>query len=85
MIFVLISFFLAPRFSPKGLHPAYASRAEILLYETKQNQADILIYKVDYASQVNPAEGLWLDVNKSQADWLSSGLNTSELTVSFTL
>jgi len=73
MIFVLISFvFGTPLFSQKVFTTAYASQAEILLYETKQkSEADILIYKVDYASQVNPAEGLWLDVEyKSQADWL---------------
>ncbi len=50
----------------------YASQADAVLFETKiKYEADILIYKVDYASQVNPEKGLWLDVKyKSQADWI---------------
>ncbi len=72
-IFVLISFvFSTPLFSQKVFTTTHASQAETLLYETnRKSEADILIYKVDYGSQVNPSEGLWLDVAyTSQADWL---------------
>jgi len=57
--------------SQKVFTTTHASQAEVLLYETKhKSEADILVYKVDYTSQVNPAEGLWLDVAySSQADW----------------
>lgn len=50
----------------------YASPADAVLYETKiKSEADILIYKVDYASQVNPSKGLWQDVKfRSDADWV---------------
>ena len=49
----------------------YPSQADAMLYETKnKSEADILIYKVSYASQVNPDRGLWLDVkNQSESDW----------------
>jgi hypothetical protein len=72
MIFFLISsVFSTPLFSQKVFTTNHVSQAEVLLYETKRkSEADILIYKVDYTSQVNPAEGLWLDVAyTSQADW----------------
>lgn len=61
----------SPLISQNVYTVSYDSQAETRLYETKRkSEADILIYKVDYASQVNPAEGLWLDVDyTSQADW----------------
>lgn len=58
--------------SQKVYTVSYGSQADAILYETRnKSEADIFIYKVDYASQVDAEKGLWLDVAyKSQADWL---------------
>lgn len=49
----------------------YPSQADAILYETKnKSEADILIYRVGFASQVNPSKGLWHDVkNRSESEW----------------
>lgn len=56
----------------------YASGADAILFETKIKwEADILIHKIGYSSQVNPEKGLWLDVRyRSDADWIVSWSNS---------
>jgi hypothetical protein len=71
-IFIFISIcFSSQLISQKVYAVPYASQADAILYETKnKSEADILIYKVGYASQEDANKGLWYEVlYASQADW----------------